>query len=203
MPSEQNYLGAYKKLHKAFVFILAILVSFLGLKYQGSFTNLISEHSVAFHLFLGDLIVYTVAILLVAQETPAPNIIPLFNYILLVCGVTAVELILFILVTQLGWFLVISAFGLLLYNYGYWVLTILHDFSQQALTRFQLTPGTTEQEEGRDVPGRRLCNLFRSLRSEDCYWFNMQQFLARFSSAANVTEEPNEAGDGVEMYGIV
>ncbi|PON82948.1 hypothetical protein TorRG33x02_212440 [Trema orientale] len=200
MPSEQNYLGAYKKLHKAFVFILAILMSFLGLKYQGSFTSLISEHSVAFHLFLGDLIVYTVAILLVAQETPAPNIIPLFNYIFLVCGVTAVELILFILVTQLKWFLVISAFGLLLYNYGYWVLTILHDLSQQALTRFQLTPGTTAQEEG----SRRSCNLFRSLSREDSYWFNIQQFLARFSSAANGTEESQEAGDGVvEMYGIV
>ncbi|PON71953.1 hypothetical protein PanWU01x14_067950 [Parasponia andersonii] len=95
------------------------------------------EHNVAFHLLLADLIVYIVAILMVVQEAPAPNIITLFRYIFLICGTTAIELILFILVTHLGWFLAISGFGFLFYKYGYWVLSKLNDLFQQALIRFR------------------------------------------------------------------
>ncbi|PON83687.1 hypothetical protein TorRG33x02_204930 [Trema orientale] len=201
--SVSEQLLSFKELHKAFGLILTMMFPFIEIKYQGSSTNLIEEHNVAFHLLLADLTVYIVAILMVVQEAPAPNIIPLFKYIFLVCGTTAIELILFILVTHLGWFFAISAFGFLFYNYGYWVLPKLHDLLQQAFTRFRLTPRTTQQEEGRarDVPRRGLCNLFHLLGREGSYWFNIRQFLATFSSAAvgAETEEVLEAGDGDQM----
>ncbi|PON71955.1 hypothetical protein PanWU01x14_067970 [Parasponia andersonii] len=205
--SSEQQLVSYKKLHKGFGFILTMMSPFIGIKYQGSLNKLIEEHNVTFHLFLANLIVYTVGILMVALESPAPNNIPLFKYIFLVCGIIAIELILFILVTHLGWFLAISAFGFLFYNHGYWVLPKLHDLFQQALTRFRLNPRTTQQEEGRagDVPLRGLCNLFHFLGREVSYWFNIRQFLATFSSAAVVAviEEPHEAGDGVQISDLV
>ncbi|GMN74876.1 hypothetical protein TIFTF001_053940 [Ficus carica] len=112
-PTEE-VVGSHKKFHKAIVFTLGILIPLVGFKYQGSLTNVLKEHSVAFNLFVGDAFVYAVAILMVALN-PSSQFTKSFKYIFLVSGITACQLILFIAVTSFWWFLGINAFGFMCY----------------------------------------------------------------------------------------
>ncbi|GMN69479.1 hypothetical protein TIFTF001_038539, partial [Ficus carica] len=106
----EEVFGSHKKFHKAIGFMLAILIPSVGFKYQGSLTNVIKEHSVAFNLFLGDAFVYAIAILMVAMN-PNSQFTTSLKYIFLVLGITECLLVLFIAVTSLWWFLGINAFG--------------------------------------------------------------------------------------------
>ena len=112
---QQGIIGSYKRLHKAFGFILAMLTPFVGFKYQGSLANIVGENYIAFHLFLLDAFIYAMAILMVALENPNPSSLRSFKYTFLSCGIIACELILFVLVTQFAWFAVINAAGVTFY----------------------------------------------------------------------------------------
>lgn len=82
-----------------------MLLTLVGFKYQGSATNLFKDHSLSTSLFIADIIVYVIAFMKNASSstTSTSNI---YLYIFLISGAIGCELLLFILVTLIRWFMI-------------------------------------------------------------------------------------------------
>lgn len=115
-------------LHTAFGSTVTLLLTLVGFKYQGSATTLFREHSFVISLFIIDILVYIIAFVNVVairststssstttSSSENSNTILTYKHIFLTSGAVGCELLLFILVTLVRWF-VINMFVLLIFE---------------------------------------------------------------------------------------
>ncbi|KAF3440030.1 hypothetical protein FNV43_RR18308 [Rhamnella rubrinervis] len=117
-----NQLGSSKELHTSFGFIIGLMVTLAGVKYLGTGTTPFKEHSLVVSIFIMFVLVYGIALMRMTLDddddrnsNSAPtnytsNSLHAYTYILIISGTIACELLLYVVVTPLVWFLIINAF---------------------------------------------------------------------------------------------
>ncbi|EXB37101.1 hypothetical protein L484_020894 [Morus notabilis] len=112
-----------KDFQTAFSFIIGLLLALVGVKYQGSGTTLFRENRLIVSLFIMTVCLYAMALVKMTLTARSPDqyhdddqtssnhsLAPPSDDnqtpVLLVAGTTASELLLYVLLTPLGWFLV-------------------------------------------------------------------------------------------------
>ncbi|GMN69475.1 hypothetical protein TIFTF001_038540 [Ficus carica] len=120
---QQQQLHEYssKDLHTAFGFIIGLLLTLVGVKYQGSGTTLFRQNRQIVSLFILTISLYATALVKTTLASRNDNHQSSNSYpaIFLIIGTFASELLLFILLTPLGWSLLnILALVFLAVQYG-------------------------------------------------------------------------------------
>ncbi|XP_030962253.1 uncharacterized protein LOC115983660 [Quercus lobata] len=109
--SEQE-LHFFKQFLVVFGFSFSFLLALVGLKYQNSDGALFHEHGVIMVLVIIDVCTGTIALAMVTLPNSHNSSLLLVEFVCLICGAFACDLLILILVPPFGWFmLIICALG--------------------------------------------------------------------------------------------
>ena len=112
MSRSEQELRFFKQFLAVFGFSFSFLLALVGLKYQNSDGALFHEHSVIMVLLIIDVCTGTIALAMVTLPNSHNSSLLLVEFVCLICGAFACDLLILILVPPFGWFMfIICAFG--------------------------------------------------------------------------------------------
>ena len=112
MSRSEQELRFFKQFLAVFGFSFSFLLALVGLRYQNSDGALFHEHSVIMVLLIIDVCTGTIALAMVTLPNSHNSSLLLVEFVCLICGAFACDLLILILVPPFGWFMfIICAFG--------------------------------------------------------------------------------------------
>ncbi|KAL4632459.1 hypothetical protein ACB092_04G052400 [Castanea dentata] len=104
-------LSFFKQFLAVFGFSFSFLLALVGLKYQNSNGALFQEHGVIMVLLIIDVCTGAIALAMVTLPNSHNSSLLLVEFVCLICGAIACDLLILILVPPFGWFMfIICAF---------------------------------------------------------------------------------------------